>query len=258
MMSLKNYVFSENKAVVRNDPVILALLGKTLNRTQYRLYAAQRAYVATNFIRLVDKAAKLARELGDEELAAALQSNLHDEIGMGPDGNRYDALDHRKWKATYLRALGIEADVQGFPLLQATRAHMNSFLEIEADGTVFSISGAILSLENIIPLEYRSAVSSRDHLFPEIFCPTDNDSMDVREKKELARQYMDDHIIHDSKSHFPQLLQALVKYESDPVAMTEIRAGIDLVNTYRKQFYHGLEAALQFEETAMEYYTYGV
>ena len=257
LMGLKDYVISENKAVVRNDPVVLALLRKSLNRTQYKLYAAQRAYVATNFIRLVDKGAGLAREAGDEELAAALQANLNDEIGMAADGNRYDALDHRQWKATYLRAIGIKADVKGFPLLSETRAHVNAFLEMEATGTMLSIAGTILSLENIIPLEYRAAVSSRDHLFPGIFCLSEKDDAESRSRKELARQYLNDHIVHDAKSHFPQLLQALVKYEGDPVAMREIRAGIDLVNTFRKQFYQGLGAAMQLAQRDMEYYTYG-
>jgi hypothetical protein len=258
MMDLKTYVISENKAVVRRDPVVLALLGKTLNKIQYKLYAAQRAYVATNFIRLVDKAAKLAREYGDEALAATLQSNLNDEIGMGQDGKTHDELDHRKWKANYLRAIGIEADIKGFPLLQATQGHVDAFLEMEANGTMFSISGAILSLENIIPLEYRAAVSSRDHLFPEVFCISDDDSAEIGKQKELARRYLDDHIVHDSKSHFPDLLQALVKYETDPVAMTEIRSGIDVVNAYRKKFYQGLAAALKLEDSVMEYYIHVV
>jgi len=255
--SLKNYVISENTGVVRRDPVVLALLRKSLNTTQYKLYAAQRAYVATNFIRLVEKGARLAREIGDVELAGALQSNLNDEMGMAPDGKIYDALNHRNWKINYLRSIGIEADLKDFPLLRETRAHVDAFLEIEAGGNLFSISGALLSLENIIPLEYRAAVSSRDHLFPEIFCHSDEDSEEIYHAKELAKQYLNDHIVHDSKNHFPQLLQALTKYEKDPAVATEIRAGIDLVNTYRKQFYQGLGIAMLFNQRDMEYYTYG-
>jgi hypothetical protein len=255
--SLKDYVISENTAVVRRDPVVLSLLRKSLSKTQYKLYAAQRAYVATNFIRLVEKGARLAREIGDADLAGALQSNLDDEMGMGPDGKIYATLNHRNWKINYLRSLGIEADLKDFPLLRDTRAHVEAFLEIEAGGNLFSIAGALLSLENIIPLEYRAAVSSRDHLFPEIFCHADGETAESHEQKELARQYLNDHIIHDSKTHFPMLLHALAKYEKESAVVTEIRAGIDMVNTYRKQFYRGLGLAMLFEQRDMEYYTYG-
>lgn len=256
-MGLKEYVISENKAVVRCDPVVLALSRKLVDRTQYKLYAAQRAYVATNFIRLVEKGALLARMACDYELADAFQSNLNDELGVGADGKKHYELDHRVWKGNYLRALGLKADVQGFPLLRETRAHVDAFLDIEARGTLLNIAGTILSLENIIPLEYRAAVSSRDHLFPEIFCINEQDDETTRQQKEFARQYLNDHIVHDSKSHFPQLLQALLKYESDTKAMEELRAGIDMVNTYRKRFYKGLGMAMQLEQRDMEYYTYG-
>jgi len=256
-MNLKNYVISENKAVVRDDPVVVSLLRKQLNKAQYKLYAAQRAYVASNFLRLVDKAAQLAHALGDEELALALQSNANDEIGLGPDGKIHYELNHRQWKTTYLRAIDIDADIEGFPLLPGTQAHVNAFLEIEADGTVFSMAGAVLSLENIIPLEYRAAVSSRDHLFPEIFCVEPGDTIEVRANKQSARRYLDDHIVHDANSHFPMLLNALVKYEDNPTVMAEIKLGIDLVNSYRKRFYQGLEQALRFDEEEMAYYTFG-
>lgn len=256
-MNLKNYVISENKAVVRDDPVVLSLLRKEINKAQYKLYAAQRAYVASNFVRLVEKAAQLARALGDDELAGALQANVNDEIGMGADGKIHYDMNHRQWKTTYLRAIDIDADIDGFPLLPATRAHVNAFLEIESEGTVFSMAGAVLSLENIIPLEYRAAVSSRDHLFPEIFCIGAADTPQVRADKAAARRYLDDHIVHDANSHFPMLLNALLKYEDDPVVMAEIRSGIDLVNSYRKRFYHGLQYALRFDEADMAYYTYG-
>ncbi|HEY8024564.1 MAG TPA: iron-containing redox enzyme family protein [Burkholderiaceae bacterium] len=256
-MNLKNYVISENKAVVRDDPVVLSLLRKEFNKSQYKLYAAQRAYVASNFVRLVEKAAQLARILGDDELAGALQANANDEIGMGADGKIHYDMNHRQWKTTYLRAIDIDADIDGFPLLPATRAHVNAFLEIESEGTVFSMAGAVLSLENIIPLEYRAAVSSRDHLFPEIFCIDAGDTAQVRADKAAARRYLDDHIVHDANSHFPMLLNALLKYEDNAVIMTEIRSGIDLVNSYRKRFYNGLQYALQFDEADMAYYTYG-
>lgn len=257
MMSIKNYVVAENKHVVRNDSVVIALRDGNLDHSQYKLFAAQRAYVATNFVRLVDKASKLAIEIGDHELADALQSNLRDELGIDPDGKYREDLDHRKWKENYLQAIGIEADVKGFPLLNGTQAHVQSFLNLESCGTVFGISGAILSLENIIPLEYRAAVCSRDALFPEIFCQTDDDSIETIKQKATARKYMDDHIIHDSKSHFPDLLSALLKYENDPIAMAEIKFGIDIVNSYRKQFYESLNAALRFSEPIKRFFTYG-
>jgi pyrroloquinoline quinone (PQQ) biosynthesis protein C len=257
MMKLKDYVISENKAVVRDNVVLAALREKTLDCAQFKLFAAQRAYVATNFVRLVKKAMEMALAVGDTELAAALRANLDDELGIGPDGLVNPELNHLNWKIVYLDALGLEADVSGFPLLEATRAHVDAFLEQEERGTLFSIAGTLLSLENIIPLEYRSAVIARDHLFPDIFCDEDKDTDDMRRQKQRARQYLDDHILHDSKSHFPDLLRALLKYECDPFAMAELKRGIDVVNTFRQRFYTGLHSALRFGPEMMEFYTFG-
>ena len=255
--TLKDYVIGQNKAVVRNDPVVLALMRKQLDARQYKLYAAQRASVANNFVRLVVRAAQAARAMGDVELAEALEANADDELGRGFDGVVRAERNHRNWKLAYLRALGIDADAPGFPLLPGTRAHAEAFLELEATAGVLRMAGALLSLENIIPLEYRAAIQSRDHLFPHLFCIAPEDGTETRRRKEAARQYLDDHVAHDANEHFPQLLHALEKYQADAAAMEEIRAGIDFVNRHRRRFYEGLAGALLLEEACMDYYTHG-
>ncbi len=255
--TLKDYVIAENKAVVRHDPVVLALMRKQLDVRQYKLYAAQRASVASNFVRLVLKAADAARAMGDLALAAALDANADDELGRGGDGIVHAERNHRNWKLAYLRTLDIDAEAPDFPLLPGTRAHAEAFLELEAGASVFRMAGALLSLENIIPLEYRAAIQSRDHLFPQLFCIAANDDADARRRKSAARQYLDDHVVHDASEHFPQLLGALEKYQDDAAAMTEICAGVDFVNRHRKHFYQGLAEALGFDNAAMEYFTYG-
>jgi Iron-containing redox enzyme len=256
-MSLKYYVIEENRAVVRDNPVILALRNRALTAAQFKLYAAQRACVATNFIGLVHRGLSLARLAGDAALAAALQSNLDDEAGIGVDGIADPDRNHRNWKIAYLNALGLGADRADFPLLDGTRAHVETFLDQERIGTGLVIAGMILSLENIIPLEYRAAQIARDHLFPEIFCLSELDMDEIRADKRRARQYIDDHIIHDAKSHFPDLLSALVKYEDDLTAMAELRHGIDIVNACRKNFYTDLETAMRFDARMIDYYTDG-
>lgn len=254
---LKDYVIAENKAVVRNDPVVLSLMRKQLNKRQYKLYAAQRASVASNFVRLVVKAADAARIAGDLQLAAALDANADDELGRDGEGRIREERNHRNWKLAYLCALGIEAESPDFPLLPGTRAHAQAFLDLEAQAGMLRMAGALLSLENIIPLEYRAAIQSRDYLFPELFCPAPEDGAETRRYKEAARQYLDDHVVHDANEHFPQLLAALEKYQGDAAAMAEIRAGIDFVNQHRKDFYAGLAEALLYDEARMDYFTYG-
>ncbi|HEX7643214.1 MAG TPA: iron-containing redox enzyme family protein [Burkholderiaceae bacterium] len=254
---LKDYVISENKAVVRNDPVVLALMRKQVNARQYRLYAAQRAAVANNFVRLVLKTADAARSRGDADLAAALDANADDELGRGSDGVARAEHNHRNWKLAYLNALGIDTEAPDFPLLDETRAHADAFLELEAEAGMLRMAGALLSLENIIPLEYRAAIQSRDHLFPQLFCITPEDGEEARLGKAAARRYLDDHVVHDANEHFPQLLHALEKYQDDPAAMEEIKSGIDFVNRHRKSFYEGLAGALAFDEARMDYFTYG-
>jgi hypothetical protein len=254
---LKDYVISENRAVVRNDPVVLALLRKQMNARQYKLYAAQRAAVASNFVRLVVKTANAARATGDIELAAALDANADDELGRCSDGVVRPEFNHRNWKLAYLRALGLDAEAPDFPLLHGTRAHAQAFLELEAGGGMLRMAGALLSLENIIPLEYRAAIQSRNHLFPQLFCVDAGDDVATMRRKKNASQYLDDHVVHDASEHFPQLLRALEKYQNDAAAMQEIRAGIDFVNRHRKAFYAGLAEALGFDDARVRYFTFG-
>ncbi len=68
---------------------------------------------------------------------------------------------------------------------------------------------------------------------------------------------MDDHIIHDSKAHFPDLLAALIIHENDPKISGQIKNGIDIVNQYRKTFYMSVSRAFDFGEPIRDYYTVG-
>ncbi len=121
---LKSYVIEENKATVRNDKLVCRLRDANVSREQFRLFAAQRAYIATNFVRLLRRGVELAEQLGDEALATALQQNLNDELGLDEMGLPKRELHHGVWKADYLETLGLEADVEGFPLLEGTRANV--------------------------------------------------------------------------------------------------------------------------------------
>jgi len=253
-MSLKKYVFGRTRSLVKSNQVIRRLSRKGLSREQYLLFAAQRGSIATNFNSLLDRGVELAKQIGDSKLEDALQSNLNDELGYNSEGRINPDLAHKKWKIDYLAALGIAADHPNFKPLKATKSHVDTFLALEEGGNVFNIAGALLYSENIIPVEYRAATNSRDYLFPEIFCITDRDSDVQVLNKEKARRYMDDHILHDAQSHFPDLLRALETYESDVDVFQDIKKGVDLVDCARKKFYHCLEQAFAMPNSALEFY----
>jgi len=254
-MSLKQYVINANRSIVREDRFIKKLRTTDLTREQFRLFAAQRAYIATNFIKLLEKGVILAKHLEDEKLALTLQSNLNDELGLDEFGNRQVSLNHGQWKSDYLKALNIKTDEENFPLLSCTKNSVESFIALEESENLYQIAGAILSLENIIPLEYRAAVVARDKLFPEVFCIGQTVTDAERVQQEKVRRYMDDHIIHDSKSHFPELLEALAQHENNEEILEQIQLGINYVNRYRKQFYEGLDRSMAFGSIIQTFYT---
>lgn len=254
---LKSFVIEKNRSTVRNDELVHRLRDCCVSRDEYRLFAAQRAYIATNFVHLLRRGVILAEEAGDASLAEALRANLDDELGIDESGVARAELHHGKWKADYLRSLGLEADLEGFPLLTGTKANVQAFLDLEERGSLYEIAGAILSLENIIPLEYRAAVTARNHLFPEVFCDFEEDSPAVAAAKFKARRYMDDHIVHDAKSHFPDLLTALSAHHADSKAIEQAKRGVAIVNHYRKQFYRGILRAMDFGPSLQRFYTVG-
>ena len=252
MNTLENYIANTNRCI-RNDSVLKKLRSCELRTEQFNMFAAQRASLP--FLRLLQQGNETSKKLGDLELTEALESNLNDELGIDKNGKIKGELSHKVWKMNYLEALNLNPKEKKLPLLQSVKKNIDTFISLEEEGNVFHIAGVILCLENIIPIEYSAAIVSRNHLFPEIFCINSNDLPDVIRAKKKAAIYMDDHIIHDSKSHFPDLLKALIKYETTPNTMNQIKRGISIASKLRKQFYEELYSALDFGQDLIRYYT---
>ena len=256
MVSLRECVSSTSLKNIHNNDFIILLRKHSLNEDQYKLYAAQRACIASKFTLLLKKCIKLADEIGDYELENALEKNLQDELGINNFGVEDPTLNHKNWKDNYLNALGINANIDLLPLLGATKRHVLAMSHLEASGDVYTLAGALLYMENIIPLEYRSAIISRDYLFPDEFMINPDDDNDTVKFKIKNRNYMNDHVIHDTKKHFPDLLNALGKYEENKTAMNCIKAGIELINSRRIDFYNNLSISINLDRKMMYFYTY--
>jgi hypothetical protein len=199
------------------------------------------AFFLDNFERLLEAGIRKARQIGDDTLAGILQDNLNDERGIDRSGAYSRELDHRTWRRDYLSALGIEsANSTPAPATLAANAIMES-----AEGSdLFTLLGVLTLIEQFTPVEYWRVQRARDALFPEVFVVSNEDPPQAVQEKLRARMYLDAHIKHDSRSHFPELLRALSRYAHDEEAMQRLREGIALGVAAMKTFYAGVEEAL--------------
>jgi len=223
-------------------PMMSQLRNCQINQGQFKFFTIQRMSIAYNFENLLVASLRQAKAIGDSELALALQRNLADENGEDEEGKVDPKKAHKYWRKSYFSALNI-TDVDQDLLLPETINHSNIMRDIEKENDFLVMSGALLASEIIIPIEYRNARFSRDHLFPEAFVVNVDDDAETIESKHQACLYIDDHIIHDAKSHFPELLNALNKYENNADQLIKIKQGIDLIKDAREIFYKGINAA---------------
>lgn len=237
-MSIKKHTTELAKAILKTT-LVSRMMRAQLTRPQFLFFFIQKALIVKNFESLLSRSFQIAQAQGQHELASVLLSNLDDEQGKDNKGRVNPEAAHKTWRNAFYAALGI-TDVlldQTLPLTSA-KEHCDAFLYLENTDDVFLIAGAFLALERIIPLEYRGAQISRDHLFPEIFVTRAEDSLEKQEAIRRSRYYIDDHIIHDAKIHFPQLLNVLEKYENDAVAMASMAKGVELIQKVRESFYN--------------------
>lgn len=151
--------------------------------------------------------------------------NLHDEIGMNNDGVIELELSHKQWRNDFIKQLGGVSENVGD---QRCGEKAN-----KKDG--YYLCGELLFLEGLIPQEFVYLKKGRNRVFPEEFEENSKDSEQFAEKKKLARKYIDDHIVHDSQKHFPDLLEVLCQV--DRKIIPEIIEGIENAKNHRITLY---------------------
>ena len=238
---LRKYII-EAVQPIKKASLLKQMANKKVKLQQFLFFSIERARIANNFVFLLENAIDKAERESLESLALSLRRNLSDENGEDISGNCDLTQSHSIWRLNYLSALGFTAEsLASPPMLQATRQHLDVMTSFE-ERSIFTIAGAILVLELIIPLEYSSVKRSRDFLFPELFVKSDKDSPQETIVKEQNARYIDDHIVHDSQKHYPDLLKALSAFESNKAAMEKITSSIKKVCMARLEFYRGIEA----------------
>lgn len=227
-------------AIVHNSVLDAVEEGK-FTQDEWREFAKQRYLAALHFEELLEAGLKKARILGDQELVDALVSNLQDERGIDAQGNLLSTGSHEKWRRDFYGALGLEEDaLSSAEPLEGTRMYDESLKHLIDAGDVLTIAGAILLQEFSIPEEFKRIKIGRDLTFPDQFTTQSKDTSEQRLKKGFARLYIDHHIVHDATSHYPNLERALMKYADDPVNVSQILTGVEMIHVAKQYFYKSL------------------
>ncbi len=68
-----------------------------------------------------------------------------------------------------------------------------------------------------------------------------SDGSGQRRQKGFARLYIDHHIAHDARSHYPDLERVISKYSADPESLAKIMKGMEIISTAKQRFYESLQ-----------------
>ncbi len=190
----------------------------------WREFAVQRYAAAMPFEGLLEACKVKAEEMGDEKLTQVLLDNLRDEAGVDEAGQVVPELAHSTWRQNFYQGLGLsEVSLATIDETGGTRSYREALEELIETGDMLQLAGAILVLEGSIPREFLRLKRGRDVVFPGLSAE--------------ARLYLDDHILHDAKSHYPDLLGALEKYAKMIVGQKKITEGVRVIAEAKKKFY---------------------
>ena len=220
--------------------LLAALETKQLNVDTWRRFAIERYKAGVAFKDLLIQGIKQSKAAGLVALVSTIQANLNDELGI-VDGVQYPALVHEQWRRDCYNAMGINTDTLAMlPAMEGTIFYLGSIQALIEWGSAFHISGALLFLELQISMEFKHIRKGRDLVFRDQFVDHPNDDTETRERKHRARLYIDDHIDHDAKDHFPKLLKAITATKRTTRADTEIVHGIEMMSRAKTAFYDSL------------------
>jgi len=223
---------------LQGNAVLAAMRVAQLTPEQWRVWAIQRYKIGRSFDDLLAAGAERAAPI-NPALSQAFADNLRDECGIDAQGKIHPEQAHETWRQNFYHALGIEtAQVAAAKNFVGTRVYQQMMARLCAKGSdPLVMAGALLFLEHSIPHEFKRVQAGRDKTFPALFVVTENDAPKVRWRKELACHYIDDHIRHDAKAHYPDLRRALACHVGDAAAMGRIKQGVDLALGAKKEFY---------------------
>ncbi len=239
------------KEIVGKTKVLEAIANGSVTKEQFREFALQRNLAAQSFEELLTAGIATATKANDKKLAAVLQANLNDEMGIDAHGQKHPDQAHETWRKDFYTALGItEDELKTAEPLKGTKDYCEAIKALIEERNYVKIAAVIFALEFSIPMEFRKIAEGRDKIFPEIFTIQENEIPaemieKVRAKVMGVRQYLDDHIQHDTKSHATDLAAALSQYVSTRTSFKEgIYNGINAVIDAKQKFYKSLEQAL--------------
>lgn len=237
-MDFKHNIVQKIKETnARIRPIVLSIAKKEA----FKRFAIQRHYLTNYFVPLLQAAYNVSnQEARYKEIDKALLENIQDETGITQRGYS-EELDHTTWRKNYLRALGI--DVSEKKPIDATIAYNDALKTIMETKDYHHMVGALTFLEGQIPAEFNYIAERRDVLFPDEFVFQENDLTSVKRKKLYARRYIDDHIVHDAQSHFPDLLEPILELPKDE--QLRIMEGVYEMSATKIHFYQGIENYLK-------------
>ncbi len=245
----KRFILSNARAATREvlaQEVFRTLERGRLKRAQWQIWGVQRHKAGELFIALLETACCRSDDQGLWMLAEVLADNLDDERGM-VNGTVHTEEAHATWRTWFYESLGLsEADLKkienrtvGLALCRAETEYLVNF------GNAFEIAGALLFLELLIPMEFQLVRAGLYPSFPNTYTESNDDDRSTRDHKRRARRYLDDHIEHDSRNHFPRLLDAIagaIRCEEDKLDAIK---GIREMASARGQFYKDLAISLR-------------
>lgn len=209
-----------------------------ISTDEWKTFLIERFIIAEGFVGLLGRGIELSQRDGLVEVEQALVQNLQDETGVTEDGLFDESLAHSTWRQDFLRALSLnDSASQNSASSPGVRVYSETVQSLLKQEKTFVVIGAILFLESHIPHEFLHIQKGMEISFPDVFRLNDQDSEENRQYKKQARQYIDDHILHDASAHYPDLLRAVTDSIRGVEDLQDLTRGINIIAKAKIDFY---------------------
>lgn len=239
---LLEMIHNASEQFLKRNHLLERLQTGEITKEEWKTFAIQRYLAATPFEALLREGIAASARDGYSGLAEVIKSNLRDETGTDDHGVTREELAHDTWRRDFYTRLGItNAELEQASATAGTKEYIDMVDRIVKSGDPLAIAGALLVLEATIPMEFRKIKEGRDKTFPELFIDVKDEDDAMRDAKAKARQYLDDHILHDATAHFPDLLRALEKSVLTEAEKDRLKRGAHWITEAKKVFYQDYE-----------------